>query len=172
MKNTKVSYSSFSQPLFFSAKSCVPLHKAATTASVAVQLMGWSMYPAAQIVVDLKEGKSENYGKFRLSFSICTPYHAPAFLHSYSIALPRAEWWSCSPRGGLGQAFSASQKGGKIVSSWTIPEPSTYMNSCARRVGREDGRLKGNPAQENRESKGTNTRTALGVKRLWLIASW
>lgn len=58
MKTTKVSYSSFSQPLFFSAESSVPIHKVSMAASVAVQQMGWNMYPAAQVAVDLKEGKS------------------------------------------------------------------------------------------------------------------
>lgn len=79
MKDTKVSYSSFSQPLFFSAESSVPLHKADMAASVAVQQVGWNKYPAAQVAVDLKEGNSDNYGKFRVGFSISTPYQAPSF---------------------------------------------------------------------------------------------
>lgn len=175
MKDTKVSYISFSQPLFFSAESSVPLHKAAMAASVAVVQKGWSKYPAAQVAVDLKEGNSDNYGKFRVAFSTSIPYKAPSFspliphcTTSCRGMVMQPTWWSRSDT----QCFWKIRKREKLFSTWAIPEPSTCMNCCARRVDRADEKLRRDPGEESREPKGANTRTALEVKRLWLVALW
>lgn len=46
------------------------------------------MYTAAQVAVDLKEGKSENSGNSDQAFQFLPHIEPPAFLHLYSIALP------------------------------------------------------------------------------------
>lgn len=43
-------------------------------------------------------------------FNFSNSSKPPAFLHSYSIALPHAKWWSCSTHGGLDQTTNPSEK--------------------------------------------------------------
>lgn len=61
IKDIKLSYSSFAQPLFFQLnQSSVLLHNAATAATVAAQQMGGNKCPAAQAALELKRWNPDN----------------------------------------------------------------------------------------------------------------